>query len=63
MSEYQEFWNQCGDLEVDMDYALGKLVDIHDQMMEEIGREEFTPDDATVFVLEFIHRVSGIQRS
>ena len=63
MSEYQEFWNQCGDLENDMNDALGKLVDIHDQMMEEIGREEFTPDDATVFVLEFIHRVSGIRMS
>ena len=64
MSECQEFWNQCGDLEIaDMNDALGKLVDIHDQMMEEIGREEFTPDDATVFVLEFIRRVSGIQMS
>ena len=63
MSEYQEFWNQCGDLEIDMNDALGKLVDIHDQMMEEIGREEFTPDDATVFVLEFIRRVGGFRMS
>ena len=31
--------------------------------MEEIGREEFTPDDATVLVLEFIRRVGGFRMS
>ena len=63
MSEHQEFWNQCGDLEADMDYALSKLVAIDEQMLEEIGRGEFTPGDATAFVLEFIRRASGIRGS
>ena len=63
MSEHQEFWNQCGDLEADMDYALSKLVAIDEQMLEEIGRGEFTPGDATAFVLEFIRRVGGFRMS
>jgi hypothetical protein len=32
-------------------------------MMEEIARGDFTPDNATVFVMEFIRRVSGIRMS
>jgi hypothetical protein len=68
MAEYQEFWNRCGDLGsaddlTEMDYALGKLMAIDNQMMNEIGRAEFAPDDATVFVLEFIRRVSGFRMS
>jgi hypothetical protein len=36
---------------------------IHEQMLREVGRGEFTPDDATVFVREFIRRVSGVRAS
>lgn len=38
-----------------------QLEDIHDQMMQEIARGEFTPGNATVFVMEFIRRVSGFR--
>jgi hypothetical protein len=32
-------------------------------MEEEIARGEFTPDNATVYVMEFIRRVSGTRMS
>jgi hypothetical protein len=38
-------------------------VAIDEQMLEEIGRGEFTPGDATAFVLEFIRRVGGFRMS
>jgi hypothetical protein len=58
MSQYQEFWNNCGaDLEIaDVGHAINQLGEVYAQMMEELGRGEFTPDDATAFVQEFIHR-------
>jgi hypothetical protein len=45
----------------EMNIALGKLLEIDNQMMDEIGRGEFTPDDATAYALEFIRRASGIK--
>jgi hypothetical protein len=44
----------------EVDIALGRLEALQDQMMEEIGRGEFIPDDATAFAQEFIRRASGI---
>ena len=73
VQEQQDFWNNAGD---DADAPIGskeyserweaeiaKLEDIDDRMKEEIARGEFTPDNATVFVMEFIRRVSGIRMS
>jgi hypothetical protein len=60
IQEQQEFWNRAPDQE-DIGTALEQLEDIHDQMMQEIARGEFTPDNATIFVMEFIRRVSSFR--
>jgi hypothetical protein len=53
VQEQQDFWNCAADLDLE------RLGDVHDQMMEEIARGKYTPEDATVFVMEFIRRVTG----
>jgi hypothetical protein len=62
IQEQQDFWNSAPDQE-DIGAAFEQLGDIHDQMMEELARGEFKPDNATVYVMEFIRRVSGIRMS
>jgi hypothetical protein len=78
VQEQQEFWNKCAEASdnvpvadteefrkscAKVEAAMEELSDINDQMMEEVGRGEFAPADATVFVMEFIRRVSGIRMS
>jgi hypothetical protein len=62
IQEQQDFWNRAADQEDD-GAAWEQLEDVDDQMMEELARGEYTPDNATVFVMEFIRRVSGIRMS
>jgi hypothetical protein len=64
MQEQQYFWNCTADLAPDdAEATLEELEDVHDQMMEELARGEYTPENATLFVMEFIRRVTGARPS
>jgi hypothetical protein len=53
----QQFWNDAGaDNTWERFY---ELEDVHYVMIEEIARGESAPENATVFVMEFIRRVTG----
>jgi hypothetical protein len=60
VQEHQDLWNCTADLDrEDADATLEQLEDVYDQMMEEIERGEYTPENATAFVMEFMRRVTG----
>ena len=64
IQEQQDFWNCTADLDPeDAEATLDELDDVHGQMMEELARGEYTPENATRFVMEFIRRVTGAQTS
>jgi hypothetical protein len=57
VQEQQQFWNDAAkDNTWQRFYA---LEDVHYAMIEEIARGESAPENATVFVMEFIRRVTG----
>jgi 5-methylthioribose kinase len=60
MQEQQEFWNYVDD---DSEDIWAKLERIHAEMIEDIVRGEYAPESATLFVMEFIRRVTGAKAS
>jgi hypothetical protein len=56
VQEQQQFWNDAG--EDDTWERFYELEDVHYEMIEEIARGESAPESATVFVMEFIRRVT-----
>ena len=57
VQEQQQFWNDAA-----KDHTWQRfyeLEDVHYAMIEEIARGESAPENATVFVMEFIRRVTG----
>jgi hypothetical protein len=57
VQEQQQFWNDAGG---DNTWErFHELEDVHYAMIEEIARGESAPENATVFVVEFIRRVTG----
>jgi hypothetical protein len=57
VQEQQQFWNDAGgDNTWKRFYELER---VHYAMIEEIARGESAPENATVFVMEFIRRVIG----
>jgi hypothetical protein len=62
----QDFWNEIAefdDLNDVPDAMWAMPEDIHNQMMEEIGRSTYAPPNATAFITEFIRRVNEAQRA
>jgi hypothetical protein len=57
VQEQQQFWNDAG--EDNTWERFYELEDVHYEMIEEIARGESAPENATVFVMEFIRRVTG----
>src|SRR5262249_49921286 len=58
IKEQQEPWNN---IEEDKDwFALRRP---HDEMIEEIVRGEYAPESATLFVMEYIRRLTGARAS
>jgi hypothetical protein len=57
VQEQQQFWNDAG--EDNTWERFYELEDVHYAMIEEIARAESAPENATVFVMEFIRRVTG----
>ena len=56
VQEQQQFWNDAGE---DNTWEIFyELEDVHYEMIEEIARGESAPENATVFVMEFIRRVT-----
>jgi 5-methylthioribose kinase len=57
VEEQQQFWNDAS--EDNTWKRFYELEDVHYAMIEEIARGESAPENATVFVMEFIRRVTG----
>jgi hypothetical protein len=57
VQEQQQFWNDAA--EDNTWQRFYELEDVHYAMIEEIARGESAPENATVFVMEFIRRVTG----
>jgi hypothetical protein len=57
VEEQQQFWNDAG--EDNTWERFYELEDVHYAMIEEIARGESAPENAAVFVTEFIRRVTG----
>jgi hypothetical protein len=57
VQEQQQFWNDAGGDNTWQRFY--ELEDVHYAMIEEIARGESAPDNATVFVMEFVRRVTG----
>jgi hypothetical protein len=57
VQEQQQFWSDAG--EDNTWKRFYELEDAHHAMIEEIARGESAPENATVFVMEFIRRVTG----
>jgi hypothetical protein len=57
VQEQQQFWNDAA--EDNTWQRFYELEGVHYAMIEEIARGESAPDNATVFVMEFIRRVTG----
>jgi hypothetical protein len=57
VQEQQQFWNDAG--EDNTWERFYELEDVHYAMIEEIAWGESAPENATVFVMEFIRRVTG----
>jgi hypothetical protein len=55
--EQQQFWNDAAKDNTWQRFY--ELEDVHYAMIEEIARGESAPENATVFVMEFIRRVTG----
>jgi hypothetical protein len=58
VQEQQQFWNDAG--EDNTWERFYELEDVHYEMIDEIARGESAPENATVFVMEFIRRVTGV---
>jgi hypothetical protein len=57
VQEQQQFWNDAAKDNTWQRFY--ELEDVHSAMIEEIARGESVPENATVFVMEFIRRVTG----
>jgi hypothetical protein len=59
----QDFWNIAAEIDEQCDRADAWKLPEHtwDEMITEIGRGEYAPSNATVFVAEFIRRVTEAQ--
>ena len=57
VQEQQQFWNDAAKDNTWQRFY--ELEDVHYAMIEEIARGESVPRNATVFVMEFIRRVTG----
>ena len=57
VQEQQQFWNDAA--KDNTWHRFYELEDVHHAMIEEIARGESAPENATVFVMEFIRRVTG----
>jgi hypothetical protein len=58
IKEQQEPWN-----DVDEDADWDELGWLHEEMIEEIKRGEYAPESATLFVMEYIRRLTGARAS
>ena len=62
IKEQQEFWNDFDD-DSEANATWAKLARIHAEMIEDIVRGEYAPANATLFVMEYIRRVTGVRAS